>query len=215
MKHTVYAQKLFLIATVMSALLFVGNLNISNAQTEEEEASHAEETNVVRDSQTILLEGKTLAANDFIHIYDTTPYIIMNGHIAAKLPCDENSESPIKILIGAAPNLTAADFEMISELSTPGTACLYHVDLVSEHNGNASATITDIAIQNPSQDDVSFGPSSSVVVGINEIMKGAHEAHGEAAEHAEGEAAEHAEGEAAEHAEGEEPTEDAADETGN
>jgi hypothetical protein len=118
-------------------------LNISNAQTEDE-ASPSEETNVVRDSATVLLEGKTLAANDFIHIYDTTPYMIMNGHVAAKLPCDKNSESPIKVLIGSAPNLTAADFELISELSTPGTACLYHVDLASHQGGNASNIITDM-----------------------------------------------------------------------
>lgn len=179
----------------MSTLLLVSNLNISNAQTEDE-ASPSEKTNVVRDSATILLEGKTLAANDFIHIYDTTPYVIMNGHVAAKLPCDDNSESPIKVLIGSAPNLTAADFELISELSTPGTACLYHVDLASHQGGNASNIITDIAIQNPSGDQVSFRPTTSVVVGINEIVKGAHEAH------AEGEGAQ-AEGEAGEeHSEG-------------
>jgi len=179
----------------MSTLLLVSNLNISNAQTEDE-ASPSEKTNVVRDSATILLEGKTLAANDFIHIYDTTPYVIMNGHVAAKLPCDDNSESPIKVLIGSAPNLTAADFELISELSTPGTACLYHVDLASHQGGNASNIITDIAIQNPSGDQVSFGPTTSVVVGINEIVKGAHEPH------AEGESAQ-AEGEAGEeHSEG-------------
>jgi hypothetical protein len=195
MKQTVLVRSLFIIATIMSTLLFVSNLNISNAQTEDE-ASPSEETNVVRDSATILLEGKTLAANDFIHIYDTTPYMIMNGHVAAKLPCDNNSESPIKVLIGSAPNLTAADFELISELSTPGTACLYHVDLSSHQGGNASNIITDIAIQNPSGDQVSFGPTTSVVVGINEIVKGAHEAH------AEGEGA-HAEGEVGEeHSEG-------------
>jgi hypothetical protein len=195
MKQTVFVQRLFIIATIMSTLLLVSNLNISNAQTEDE-ASPSEKTNVVRDSATILLEGKTLAANDFIHIYDTTPYVIMNGHVAAKLPCDDNSESPIKVLIGSAPNLTAADFELISELSTPGTACLYHVDLASHQGGNASNIITDIAIQNPSGDQVSFGPTTSVVVGINEIVKGAHEAH------AEGEGAQ-AEGEAGEeHSEG-------------
>ena len=179
----------------MSTLLLLSNLNISNAQTEDE-ASPSEETNVVRDSAAILLEGKTLAANDFIHIYDTTPYMIMNGHVAAKLPCDNNSESPIKVLIGSAPNLTAADFELISELSSPGTACLYHVNLASHQGGNASNIITDIAIQNPSGDQVSFGLTTSVVVGINEIVKGAHEAHveGEGA-HAEGEAGEeHSEG---------------------
>jgi hypothetical protein len=202
MKQTVFVQRLFIIATIMSTLLLVSNLNISNAQTEDE-ASPSEKTNVVRDSATILLEGKTLAANDFIHIYDTTPYVIMNGHVAAKLPCDDNSESPIKVLIGSAPNLTAADFELISELSTPGTACLYHVDLASHQGGNASNIITDIAIQNPSGDQVSFGPTTSVVVGINEIVKGAHEAHaeGEGAQ-VEGEGAQ-AEGEAGEeHSEG-------------
>lgn len=195
MKQTVFVQRLFIMAAIMSTLLLVSNLNFSNAQTEDE-ASPSEETNVVRDSATILLEGKTLAANDFIHIYDTTPYMIMNGHVAAKLPCNDNSESPIKVLIGSAPNLTAADFELISELSTPGTACLYHVDLASHQGGNASNIITDIAIQNPSGDQVSFGPTTSVVVGINEIVKGAHEAH------AEGEGAQ-AEGEAGEeHSEG-------------
>ena len=202
MNQTVFVQRLLIITTIMSTLLLVSNLNFSNAQTEDE-ASPSEETNVVRDSATILLEGKTLAANDFIHIYDTTPYMIMNGHVAAKLPCNDNSESPIKVLIGSAPNLTAADFELISELSTPGTACLYHVDLASHQGGNASNIITDIAIQNPSGDQVSFGPTTSVVVGINEIVKGAHEAHaeGEGAQ-AEGEGA-HAEGEAGEeHSEG-------------
>ena len=36
---------------------------------------------VVRDSAVILLEGKTLPANDFVHLYDTTPYMIKTGHI--------------------------------------------------------------------------------------------------------------------------------------
>jgi hypothetical protein len=201
MKQTVSAQRLFIVATILSTLLFMSNLDISNAQTEEEASS--EETNVVRDSATILLEGKTLAANDFIHIYDTTPYMIMNGHVAAKLPCDDNSESPIKILTGSAPKLTAADFELIGELSTPRTACLYHVDLAS-NGGNASNIITDIAIQNPSADQVSFGPTTSVVVGVNEIMKGAHEVH------AEGETGEHTQEEA-----GQEHNEGSANETSN
>ena len=51
---------------------------------------------VVRDSSTILLDGKTIPANDFIHLYDSTPYKIMNGHIASKLPCDANSVATLK-----------------------------------------------------------------------------------------------------------------------
>jgi hypothetical protein len=169
---------------VGTMVIMLSGLSIANAQTEEE-AEHSEESSVVRDSALIFLGGQTLAANDFIHIYDSTPYHILNGHVAAKLPCDDNSESPVEVLIGAAPNLTAAEFESIGELSTPGQSCLYHVDLESTEN----STITDIAIRNPTAEPIEFGPSSTVVIGINEVMKGAHMAHaegGEAGEHAEG-----------------------------
>ena len=125
MKQIIVVQRFFT-GIILSSLLLLINLNISNAQTEGE-APPSEERNVVRDSAVVLLGGKTLEGNDFIHLYDTTPYIIMNGHIAAKLPCDDNSESPVKVLIGSAPNLRAADFELVSQLSVPGVLCLYHV----------------------------------------------------------------------------------------
>lgn len=195
MKQIVNAQKLFLIGTVLSMLFLLNNMNVASAQTEGQEAA-SEETNIVRDSAVVLLDGKTLAGNQFIHLYDTTPYIIMNGHVAAKLPCDDNSESPVKVLVGSAPNLTAAEFEVIGELSTPGEVCLYHVDLESMSGGNASDIVTDIAIQNPTGDPIEFGPTTTVVIGINEIMKGAHEAE-EGSEH---EAEEGTEGESTENA---------------
>jgi hypothetical protein len=99
----------------------------------------------------------------------------MNGHVAAKLPCSDNSESPVKVLIGSAPNLTAADLELVGPLSNPGEVCLYHLDLESMRGGNASDIITDIAIQNPTEDAIEFGPTDTVVIGVNEIMKGAHD----------------------------------------
>lgn len=137
--------------------------------------ARAQESTVVRDSAVVLLDGKTLAANDFIHLYDTTPYMVMNGHIAAKLPCNENSESPINVLIGQAPNLRAADLELVTELSKAGEACLYHVDVESQP-GAENGTITDIAIQNPTNDAVEFGSSATVVIGVNEIASAAEEA---------------------------------------
>ena len=96
---------------VTGALIFMSNsnnaYNIANAQAIQQQK------NVVRDSQAILLEGKTIPANDYIHLYDSTPYMIMNGHIAAKLPCDTNNTSPLKILIGQAPNITPAELEFV------------------------------------------------------------------------------------------------------
>jgi hypothetical protein len=178
MGQTKLAQRLLLTGTILSTIFLLNNLSMANAQTETEtEAPHSEQANVVRDSAVVLLGGRTLPGNDFIHLYDTTPYIIMNGHIAAKLPCNEDSESPLNVLIGSAPNLTAADLELISQLSNPGEMCLYHVDLESMRGGNASDILTDIALQNPTDEAIEFGPTATVVIGVNEIMKGADEGH--------------------------------------
>ena len=133
--------------------------NIANAQG-------TQQKNVVRDSQTILLEGKTIPSNDFIHLYDSTPYMITNGHIAAKLPCDANTTSPLKILIGQAPNLKPAVLEFVKPLSTPGKLCIYHVDILPK----AGEVITDIAIQNPTANEIKFQPTTTVVIGVNEIV---------------------------------------------
>ena len=162
-----------LVVILTSALASTSMLLASTAQY-----SNAQETLqkhiVVRDSQTILLEGKTLPANDFIHLYDTTPYRIMVGHVAAKLPCNANSESPYKVLVGQAPNLVPAEFELIKELSKPGQMCLYHVDVESTMQGE-HGIITDIALQNPTNTEAKFGPTATVVIGVDEIMPGAEE----------------------------------------
>lgn len=126
---------------------------------------------VVRDSVTVLLGSKLIPADDYIHLYDSTPYMIMNGHVAAKLPCDANSETKLHIMIGQAPNLNPADLELISELSKPGTYCLYHVDIASTND----AMITDIAIHNPTSEKIRMPTTGTVVIGVNEIMPGAEE----------------------------------------
>jgi hypothetical protein len=119
---------------------------------------------VVRDSSTILLDGKTIPANDFIHLYDSTPYKIMNGHIASKLPCDASSVAPLKILVGQAPNVKPASMELVKELSKPGSMCIYHVDIPQGNN-----VTTDIAIQNPTGSPIKLPDTSTVVIGVNEI----------------------------------------------
>ena len=40
---------------------------------------------VTRDSVTLLLDGKSLPKGDFIELYDSTPYKIVNGHFVAKV----------------------------------------------------------------------------------------------------------------------------------
>ncbi len=154
-------------------------------------------TFTVRDSVFALLADQTIPASGFIHLYDTSPYSIKNGHVAAKIPCGEDSTPLLNILIGQAPDLAPAPLELIANLSTPGELCLYHVDLpaaeqaapsnvtgttatntttaaTTSANATTTATVTDIAISNPSDEDFTLPPTSSVVIGINEIAKGSH-----------------------------------------
>jgi hypothetical protein len=143
----------------------MSNMNMSSA------SSGTNKTTIVRDSQTILLEGKTIPAKDFIHLYDSTPYMIMNGHIAMKIPCDTSSKPAVNVLIGSAPDVKPVQPELIKELSKPGSMCLYHVDVGSDV---AKKIIqTDIAIQNPTNSTITFPPTSTFVIGVNEITPGA------------------------------------------
>lgn len=139
------------------------------------EENEYNKTTTVRDSVTILLQDAIIPGTDFLHLYDSTPSHIINGHIALKVPCGADSNSPIQVLIGSAPNMTATTLENVAPLSTPGEQCLYHVDL--RPGGNVT-TITDIALSNPTEDEIEFPPTSSVVIGINEVMKGEHTSTG-------------------------------------
>ena len=145
-----------------------GNLTPVTAQGGENQTGGT----VVRDSITLLLADQTIPAMSYIHLYDSSPYKIVNGHVAAKIPCDDNSKSTLNILTGSAPNFQPAELELIDgNLSTPGELCLYHVDLPQEN----VTTTTDIAIQNPTDSSIDFPETSTVVVGVNEIMPGAEE----------------------------------------
>ena len=136
-----------------------------DASTDDHSENATKAGTVTRDSQTILLEGESLPEGSFIHLYDSTPYKIMNGHIAAKVPCTEDTATVVDVLIGQAPNLAPAELEFVEPLSTPGDLCLYHVDIASD-DANA---ITDIAIANNSTDDIDFPATSTIVLGVNEI----------------------------------------------
>jgi hypothetical protein len=122
---------------------------------------------VTRDSVTLLLDGKSLPKGDFIELYDSTPYKIVNGHFVAKVPCTTKSQSEVDLLTGQAPNFKSSEAELVSQLSTPGKLCVYHVDLLSGSNN----TITDVAIKNNSTKDITFPPTSSVSVGVNSIAE--------------------------------------------
>lgn len=191
--------KFLCIAFVIAGLIGFGTYGINNTTTQvlashsagdnmtgmagmtnmtETEHAYNNSAHVVRDSVAELLEGTTIPAGQFIHLYDSTPYMITNGHVAVNIPCEDNSTASIQVLMGQAPNFTAAELENLPELSTPGEMCLYHVDIAPHEE-----VITDVAIANPGDSDLDFPPGSTAVIGINEIMPGAEEGeHGHGAE---------------------------------
>jgi len=121
----------------------------------------------VSDSVSILLEDESFPSGSYIHLYDTTPYVIMNGHIAAKLPCDDLNTSDVSILTGQAPSLFPIELEFISPLSQSGDLCLYHGDLKSSHD----SPISDIVLSNNSTDEIEFPDTSSVVISVVEMAR--------------------------------------------
>jgi hypothetical protein len=154
------------LAAVITSMVFMNIANTTPA------TAQAPTGTVVRDTVTLLLFGQVIPGESYIHLYDSSPYKIVNGHIAAKIPCDDDSEAELNILTGSAPAFQPAELELIDgNLSTPGELCLYHVDIPQEN----VTTTTDIAIQNPSDSTIEFPETSTVVVGVNEIMPGAEE----------------------------------------
>jgi hypothetical protein len=131
----------------------------------------ANKTTVTRDTVTLLLEGKSIPGKGFLHLYDSTPYKIGNGHIALHVPCDSSSKPIVNVLIGSAPDVKPVEPELVKELSQPGNMCIYHIDVGSDTAKNV--TQTDIAIQNPSTQTITFRASSGITIGVNEIMPGA------------------------------------------
>jgi hypothetical protein len=141
------------------------NMNMSSAG-----AGGGNESKVSRDSITLLLQGQTIPAKGFLHIYDSTPYMINAGHVAIHVPCDVNAKADVNVLIGPAPDFKVVEPELIKELSQPGNMCLYHADIDSDPGKKVYQT--DVALLNNSTQPITFPPSSTAVVGVNEIQPG-------------------------------------------
>ena len=91
-------------ATVMFASAQQQSTNATGTAAEHTEGEAGGTT--VRDSTAaVLLAGETIPGGSFIHLYDSTPDAIATGHVAAKIPCDDNSNATLTILTGSAPRI--------------------------------------------------------------------------------------------------------------
>jgi hypothetical protein len=155
--------------------------NVSNNPESDDNPNTPHNIHVVRDSETVLLAGQVIPPKDYIHLYDSSPYKIVNGHLAVKIPCDESFQPQLNVLVGQAPNLQSISLLLIEELSKPSKLCIYHADLeetapVKHATPDVKiGTITDVALQNPGISAIELPPTSSIVIGVNEIQSGAEE----------------------------------------
>ena len=118
---------------------------------------HKSDTNIA--PLTIPLHGVNLSANQFILLYDSTPYA-SKGHIALNLPCDANTPSvPVfQVLVGRAPDLTPLALGYISKISVAPQMCVYHGQF------GFGDPVTDIVLKNISGRTISLtGPHSAAI----------------------------------------------------
>ncbi|MGH9879679.1 MAG: hypothetical protein ACRD5H_18780 [Nitrososphaerales archaeon] len=130
-------------------------------------SAQEEEMHDVMDTVTVLLSHEGIPAGDFIHLYDSTPAMIKAGHVAAKLPCNEDGEAQVVIVAGVAPDVKPVEMELVEPLSKPGSMCIYHADLPPE-----GSDATDVAILNPTDKAIRLPRTSTVVISVSEITPG-------------------------------------------
>jgi hypothetical protein len=101
-----------------------------------------------------------------LHLYDSTPYKIGNGHIALHVPCDSSSKPIVNVLIGQAPDVKPVEPELVKELSQPENMCIFHVDIGSD---TAKCHSDGHRYPNPTNQTITFHASSGITIGVNEI----------------------------------------------
>jgi hypothetical protein len=125
---------------------------------------HKSDTNVAM--VTIPLHGVNLSANQFILLYDSTPYA-SKGHIALGLPCDANTPNvPIfQVLVGRAPDLTPLALGYISHISLAPQMCVYH----GQFGFGSGYPVTDIVLKNITGKTVTLGGPHSAAISTHEF----------------------------------------------
>ena len=124
---------------------------------------HKSDTNIA--PVTIPLHDVNLSANQFILLYDSTPYA-SKGHIALSLPCDTNTPNVpmFQVLVGRAPDLTPLALGYISQMSVAPQMCVYHGQF-----GFGKYPITDILLKNISGKTINLGGPHSAAISTHEF----------------------------------------------
>jgi hypothetical protein len=125
--------------------------------------NYSHTADIDRASQTILLNGLNLNPNEFLLLYDSTPFA-SKGHIALNLPCDAKSpNNPLfQVLVGRAPDLAPTTMGYLEPISSPPQMCVYHAQF------GFGRPVTDVALKNISDRSVNMTSPNSVAITTHE-----------------------------------------------
>jgi hypothetical protein len=147
-----------------SVLDEVRNTNTSDTSVEHSEAGSYSQ------GENIILSHQIIPAKDFIHLYDTYPFAIVEGFLSAKLPCDSDNSTHLKVMIGQIPKLQPANLSMEKDLSRPGYMCLYNFEIQQNSTSNKNTSvITDIVLFNTSGERAVLPNTSTFVIGVTKL----------------------------------------------
>lgn len=120
-----------------------------------------------RAAMNILLNGIELENDEFIILYDSTPFA-SKGHIALNIPCDpENPYDPtIKVLVGRAPDMFVMPVGYVEQISSPPKMCVYHGQF------GFGDPVTDVILKytsdDESDDSITFDGPHSIAITTHE-----------------------------------------------
>lgn len=166
---------LIYIAVVITGWLITGNdprnrltdtasISDSNLQQRiEDSLDYVHRANINHAPTTVLLNGANLSSSEFLLLYDSTPFA-SKGHIALNVPCNPNDpSSPLfQILVGRAPELVPTTVGYLEPISQPPNICIFHTQF------GFGFPVTDIALQNIAERNITFGGPHSVAISSHE-----------------------------------------------
>ena len=121
--------------------------------------SYVHNSDITTSSTNILLNGISLRNDEFLFLFDSTPFA-SKGHIAFVLPCNASTPGTpmFQLLTGRAPNLVSHPPAYLPQLSNPPDTCVYHAQF------GFGEPVTDIALKNISGQEITFrGPHALVL----------------------------------------------------
>jgi hypothetical protein len=145
--------------------------------------------------KTLLLARQIIPPKDFILLFNIPPSGISNGQIFAKLPCNANYTSPLKLFIvetnsGLKIQTRLIDLQVIGDISRPEYTCVYWATVPNTANimmrgainnsvqnttkSNSgldpAQTINSIGLLNPTNYQQVLPPTSSLTLGFNDTF---------------------------------------------